>query len=165
MRSDDDLQKLFSRYQGDMLRLAYRYLKNPRDAEDIVSDCWVSVMLHREKLAALNEAHARSYLLRCAANASIDLLRRRRREAARLEDARRDTETSGIISLEETALQRLMIDEVYRMLPRQESEIFLLWMQGLSFAAIAKQLSISPSTARRYWWRVKQKLQRLARKA
>lgn len=165
MLSGDNLSKLFLRYHDDMLRLACFYLKNPRDAEDVVGDCWVSVILHKEKLAALSEAHARSYLLRCAANASIDLLRKRRREAARLEHARRDTEASGDISPEETAIQRLMIDEVYRMLPRRESEIFVLWMQGLPFSAIARRLGISSSTARRYWWRVKQKLYRLAREA
>lgn len=165
MLSDDDLSKLFLRYHGDMLRLACFYVKNPRDAEDIASDCWVSVMLHREKLATLNEAHVRSYLLRCAANASIDLLRKKRREAAWLEESGKDAEASDRISPEEAAIERLMVDEVYRMLPRRESKIFLLWIQGLSFTAIARQMGISSSTARRYWWRVKQKLQRQAKKA
>ncbi len=78
MLFDDYLSKLFLRYQDDMLRVACLYLNNLKDAEDIVSDCWVSALTHEEKLLEMNEANARSYLLRCVANASIDFLRKKK---------------------------------------------------------------------------------------
>ncbi len=79
MLFDDYLSNLFLHYRGDMLRVAYRYLKNPKDAEDIVGDCWVSALAHKERFVEMNEAIARSYLLRCVDNAAIDFLRKKKR--------------------------------------------------------------------------------------
>lgn len=164
MLFDDYLSELFLHYRGDMLRVACLYLKNPKDAEDIVGDCWVSALAHKERLLEMNEAIARSYLLRCVTNAAIDYLRKKKRQTAWLENAKEDVETSRWISPEDQAIEKLMIDEVYQMLPWRESEIFILRMHGMSFSAIANQLDISPCTVRSYWWRVRQKLQKLAKK-
>lgn len=161
MLFDDYLSKLFLHYHRDMLRVACLYLNNLKDAEDIVGDCWVSALTHKEKLVEMNEANTRSYLMRCVANASIDFLRKKKRQAAWLENAKKDVETARWVSPEDQAIEKLMIDEVYQMLPWRESEIFILRMQGMSFSAIARLLGISSSTVRSYWWRVRQKLQKL----
>jgi len=164
MLFDDYLSKLFLHYRGDMLRVARLYLKNPKDAEDIVGDCWVSVLARKERLLEMNETLARAYLLRCAANAAIDFLRWKKRRGAWLENAKKEVETSRWMSPEDQAIEKLMIDEVYQMLPWRESEIFILRMHGMSFSAIANQLDISPCTVRSYWWRSRQRLQKLAKK-
>lgn len=165
MLFDDYLSKLFLHCHDDMLRVACLYLNNLEDAEDIVGDCWVSALTHKERLLEMNEANARSYLLRCVANASIDFLRKKKRQAAWLESTKKDVETARWVLPEDQVIEKLMIDEVYQMLPWRESEIFILRMQGMSFFAIACQLGISPSTVRSYWWRVRQKFQKIAKKS
>lgn len=160
MLSDDYLSKLFLRHHHDMLHLAWIYLKNANDAEDVVGDCWVSVLLHSEKLVTFDEAAAHSYLLRCVVNASIDLLRKKKRRAVWVTNAAKDEEASAPIISEDHVIDRLVMEAFYQTLPWREAQIFALRMQGFSFSAIASQLGISPSTARSYWLRIKQRLKK-----
>ncbi len=164
MLSDEYFSKLFLRYQGDMMRLACLYLKNQKDAEDIVGDCWVAVMVHKKKFETMGEDATRSYLLRCVTNASIDFWRRKKRQDTWLEGVKKEAEKTSGISTEDQVIEKMTMDEIYQMLPWRESEIFNLWMQGWPFPAIARQLGISPATTRTYWWRARQKLQRLVDK-
>lgn len=161
MASDDDLMNLYLSYYRDMLHLACMYLKNLHDAEDVVGDCWVSLIIHREKLASMDTDEARAYLMRCVSNASIDVLRKKKRQAEWMAQAKKAAEARICILPEEQTVDRLMMEAFYEILPWREAEVFDLRMQGRSFPAIAKELGICPSTARGYWWRVRRKLKRL----
>lgn len=161
MLADDYVSSLFLSYHHDMLRLACLYLKNPSDAEDIVSDCWLSVLMHKDKIETMDATHVHTYLLRCVANASIDFLRKKKRQAAWLETAVQNAKVSIHIAPDDEAVDSIMIETLHQALPWREAEIFVLRMQGLSFPEIADQLGISPSTARSYWWRARRKLRHM----
>ena len=165
MLSDDYLSKLFASYDQDMLRLACRYLRNYHDAEDVVGDCWASVMAHKAKLEEMDVNDTRSYLMRCVVNGSIDFLRKKKRQAVWMEHAVKDMAMSTYTAPEDSIIDRMMLETFYETLPWREAEIFVLKMQGLSFPMIATQLGISPSTARSYWWRVMKKLRKLTKEA
>lgn len=166
MSWNDHLTRLFLSYHHDMLHLAWMYLRNFHDAEDVVGDCWVSVMIHGKILEAMNPEKVHAYLMRCVANASIDRLRRKKREAQWRTTAGKDTEVSPCIPPSEAQwADRIVLEAFYHTLPWREAKIFELRMQGLSFPVIAGQLGIGSSTARSYWWRVRQKLKKLIEKA
>lgn len=46
MVSADDMQTVVEEYATRMIRLAYMYVKNHADAEDIVQDAFVAYMTH-----------------------------------------------------------------------------------------------------------------------
>lgn len=46
---------LYCRYYRLMVITAFRYVHNLEDAEDVVSECWVSILQHEETLAQMEE--------------------------------------------------------------------------------------------------------------
>lgn len=63
---------LFRQYGDDIFRLAYSYLGNRQDAEDICQSVFLKLA---EKQVTLQPGKEKSWLLTCAANASKNLLR------------------------------------------------------------------------------------------
>lgn len=60
------IEHLVDAYGNSVLRLAYTYLKNISDAEDIVQDVFIKVM--ETKPDFRDETHEKAWLLRTAAN-------------------------------------------------------------------------------------------------
>jgi RNA polymerase sigma-70 factor (ECF subfamily) len=81
-------QTLVETHSSDVFRLAYRITGNEYDAEDAVQDTFLRAF---QKLSTFDgRAKFGTWLYRVAANSSLDVLRRRRREASRspsLEDS------------------------------------------------------------------------------
>ena len=70
-------------YADAILRLSYTYLKNTHDAQDICQTVFVKLLAEPREFDSPD--HERAYILRMAANACKDLLKRpwRRRTACR----------------------------------------------------------------------------------
>jgi len=65
---DEELSLIMDRYGDSILRLAYSYLHNMQDAEDILQD---TLIRYIQKTPEFNgEEHRRAWLLRTAANLS-----------------------------------------------------------------------------------------------
>lgn len=69
----DAVDKALSLFGNDILRLAYSYLKNRDDAEDVVQE--TMIRLFQSDAVFENEQKAKSWLLRVAANLCRDLLK------------------------------------------------------------------------------------------
>lgn len=86
---DDEkfLEKIFYSYRKQMLYLAYSYLHNKEDAEDIVHDVFLFVACRHISLikSFKSENDVRNYLLKATKNKAIDKMRSKKSEIIRTE--------------------------------------------------------------------------------
>ena len=68
----DEIEKLFDSYADDVFRLAYSYLGNRQDAEDICQNVFLKLT---DVKSAISEGKEKSWLLTCTANACKNQLK------------------------------------------------------------------------------------------
>ena len=78
--TDAAFEGAVERYGDTVFRLAYSYLKNRADAEDVMQEVFVRLLRARPEFR--DEEHAKAWLLRVGARCAADVLRApwRRRE-------------------------------------------------------------------------------------
>ncbi|MBQ8497353.1 MAG: sigma-70 family RNA polymerase sigma factor [Clostridia bacterium] len=73
-------ERIYHKYEKDVFRRIYRFLKNREDAEDAMQNTWLVVTKNIEFYRNLNDISIRAYILRIARNQAISLYRKRRKE-------------------------------------------------------------------------------------
>jgi RNA polymerase sigma-70 factor (ECF subfamily) len=66
LSNTDEIAELIEKYSGLLLKVAYSYLKNIQDAEDMVQDTFIKVM--RGNPTFDNEEHKKAWLIRVTIN-------------------------------------------------------------------------------------------------
>ncbi len=68
LRGGDDsaLDRLIARWERPLFNFAWRYLRNPADAEDLAAEVFVRLYQHRDRLAV--DSHIRAWLFTTLAN-------------------------------------------------------------------------------------------------
>ncbi len=163
---DSFATRIYMRYQKDMLRTAYHFIRNVEDAHDIVGDCWISILQNIDVLQRISESKTRAYLLRCVRNRAVDFVRKNNRHLTYLygiheSDIARYREIEyedNFVAESERCLGRDLI-QMLSSLPLRERESISLKIQGYSTNAIARMMGISPVTVRGYHYRAIKKLQ------
>jgi RNA polymerase sigma-70 factor (ECF subfamily) len=133
--NDEPLKNTVRLYSASVLRLAFAYLKNRTDAEDIAQEVFLTYLLKAPRFDA--EPKKRAWLLRVTANKCKNHLRAARKRAAMpLSDTLADSpaDTDSIIGCV------LTLDEKYRI------PIHLHYYEGYSIAEIAQILHAKPAT-------------------
>ena len=127
----ETVSDLFTQYGDDVFRLAYTYLGNRTDAEDICQSVFLRLM---EKLPQLNSGKEKAWLLKCTVNAWKNLKKSFwRRNVQSLEDT---------ISFRESQ-DREIHDVVRRLPPTYRAVIHLYYFEGYDQGEIAHILGIS----------------------
>ena len=152
-----DLEALYLKYTPAMIRRAARYASRPEDAEDIVSECWLSFLGRLPKVSFPNEKALSTYIMKSVQNTSIDFYRRRRQETIQPIEYFDRSEAHEPL---EQVLNRIMIDETSNALPRRMQLILRLALKNYSDEEIAKTLGIQSTSLRVYWHRIRKKLSR-----
>lgn len=135
---DARAERYLSDYGDAILRLAYTYVHNYADAEDILQETLIRVLTAGVMLE--RGAHERAYLLRTAVNLSKNLLK-----AAKL---RETDELSEELAAEERE-DLSYVWEVVKALPEAQREaVHLFYQEGYSTAEIAQILGRKESTVR-----------------
>lgn len=142
---------LLDRHGESILRLAYSYLHNQSDAEDILQDTLIQYL--RTAPILESPAHEKAWLLRVAGNLSKNLLRAQGyRQADQLEDT--------LVAQEREDLSYVW--EAVKALPVPYREaIHLFYYEGYSTAQIAQILDQKESTVRSHLKRGREKLKPL----
>ena len=154
---------LYCRYYRLMVITAFRYVHNLEDAEDVVSECWVSILQHEETLAQMEERIVKAYILQCVRHRSIDFLRRQKRfptipcqivteDLSHLCDQR--FSSNGVEFSDESFIS-LCISH----LPSREAQVIKLKLEGYTTNSIASIMKIAPGTVRKYWFNSKRRIQ------
>ena len=161
MIEDDDDQvfmtKLYMTYSGLMYSVAYFYLENHHDAQDVVNDVVVRLIDKIPVLREKNSCVLRSYIVSAIRRTSINALRRRSRKLIMTRFF--DDETMEDIPDEHTAVEadaiahvtHAEIAAVLDKLPNKESNL-LRWkyFEEYSDKEIAEFLGISKDSVRAY---------------
>ena len=142
---------LLDQYGEHILRLAYSYLHNQSDAEDILQDTLIQYL--RTSPTLESPAHEKAWLLRVAGNLSKNLLRAQGyRQTDQLEET--------LVAQEREDLSYVW--EAVKALPVPYREtIHLFYYEGYSTAQIAQILDQKESTVRSRLKRGREKLRPL----
>lgn len=148
---NDQAVALLDQYGEHILRLAYSYLHNQSDAEDILQDTLIQYL--RTSPTLESPAHEKAWLLRVAGNLSKNLLRAQGyRQADQLEET--------LVAQEREDLSYVW--EAVKALPVPYREaIHLFYYEGYSTAQIAQILDQKESTVRSRLKRGREKLRPL----
>ena len=144
-------EKLLKDYGNSILRMAYAYLHNMSDAEDILQETLIQYLQTAPVLE--NPAHEKAWLLKVAANLSKNRI-----------DYNRIRQTD---ELEETLVAEKREDlrfvwEAVRALPEKYREVIQLFHhEGYSTAQIAKILEYKEATVRTNLRRGRQQLKEI----
>lgn len=142
---------LLDQYGEHILRLAYSYLHNQSDAEDILQDTLIQYL--RTAPVLESPAHEKAWLLRVAGNLSKNLLRAQGyRQADQLEET--------LVAQEREDLSYVW-DAVKALPVPYREAIHLYYYEGYSTAQIAQILDQKESTVRSRLKRGREKLKPL----
>ena len=142
---------LLDRHGESILRLAYSYLHNQSDAEDILQDTLIQYL--RTAPVLESPAHEKAWLLRVAGNLSKNLLRAQGyRQADQLEET--------LVAQEREDLSYVW-DAVKALPVPYREAVHLFYYEGYSTAQIARILDQKESTVRSRLKRGREKLKPL----
>ena len=131
-------QRLLEEYGNAILRMAYSYLHNMADAEEILQDTLMKYLQAAPALASA--AHEKAWLLRVAANLS-----KNRIDYNRLRDA---DELSDTLAAEEREDRSFLWEAVKELPQNYRAAIHLYYHEGYSTAEIAQILNRRESSVR-----------------
>lgn len=150
-RVNQQAEALLDRHGESILRLAYSYLHNQSDAEDILQDTLIQYL--RTSPTLESPAHEKAWLLRVAGNLSKNLLRAQGyRQADQLEET--------LVTQEREDLSYVW-DAVKALPVPYREAIHLFYYEGYSTAQIAQILDQKESTVRSRLKRGREKLKPL----
>jgi RNA polymerase sigma-70 factor (ECF subfamily) len=146
----DSLASLFQRHQDRVFRTAYRVTGSPADAEDVLQTVFLRVARGQEAAEAADNPEA--YFSRAAVNASLDLLRSRKRSrAVAFDDVEERASIATFVSKDNPASHqedrelRELIREAVAKLGATAGQMFALrYFEGHGNADIAKIMNTSP---------------------
>ena len=160
------LDELFRRYRAVTYRVAYRLLGREADALDAVQNAFIKAFTHLDRFRGTSSF--KTWLLRIASNASLDLGRRRKREGWNEPGVRSvsqgdetDDQPAPDAELERADLRRT-IEAALARLPEAQRTTFVLHVDGeLSYREVAEALGISMGTVMSRLYYARQKLKTL----
>jgi RNA polymerase sigma-70 factor, ECF subfamily len=150
------MHELYERHRSRIFGLAYRYVKNVPDAEDILQDTFIKAFQSLEKCQLDENSYFSTWLYRIAVNCAMDHFRRQRRREGD-EDWKRDflaaDECSAALS-PESEFQRqetkARMEQVLNSLsPRKRMIVVLRHYQQLKINEIADVLGCSQGSIKK----------------
>ena len=149
MHACNNLEAVIKEYGRKVQSLAFVYLKNRCDAEDIAQEVFLTY--YRSAPRFLNSHLERAWLMKVTVNKCKSLLRAKYREELPL------TEDISYLTSEESMVLEavLSLDEKYRL------PIHLHYYEGYSLEEIAKILHVRPGTVGSWLARGREKLKQI----
>ena len=150
-----DVEDALGRYGDSILRLAYSYLHNMSDAEDILQETLIKYMEADRKFES--DVHKKAWLLRVAANLSKNKIDYNRiRQTDELEDT---------LVMEEREDLSFVWDAVKKLPEKYCEVIHLFYYEGYQTKEISKILSRNESSVRSDLKRGRERLKDVLREA
>jgi len=154
--------EIYSVYHSAMLKMAVSYVRNLWDAEDIVSDCCVSLMRHTALLERLAPAQRTKYVMTAVRNSALSHLRRKNRAPLLCTDELLDAYAGSVEPLE-AEMAYVAAEQLLAYLSGREGEVAQLRLQMMPTREIAMRLDLAESTVRVCWHRARRKMQKMLR--
>jgi RNA polymerase sigma-70 factor (ECF subfamily) len=146
----DSLEGLFQKHHDRVFRTAHRVTGSPADAEDVLQTVFLRVARGQESAAAADNPGA--YFARAAINASLDLLRSRKRsKAVAMDDVEDRASLAAFVSKsnpathqEDRELRELLTEALARLGDTAAQMFALRYFEGLGNGEIASVMKTSP---------------------
>ena len=149
--TDAAFEEAVERYGDTIFRLAYSYLKNRADAEDVMQESLLK--LYVEPKAFESPDHEKRWLLRVAANECKKLLRSPwRRRTDPLDEA----EEAAVF---DRPAQSELFRQVMALPPKYRAAVYLHYYEGYPVKEIAALLGTNTSTVQTWLMRARGQLQ------
>lgn len=153
-----DARRLLDDYGNSILRMAYSYLHNMDDAEDILQETLLRCIQTNPTFE--NSVHEKAWLLRVAANLSKDRLRSEKlREHADID------ELDETLAAEQRNDLAFVWDAVKQLPPRYREAVHLFYCEDCTVAQISKILNRKESSVRSDLHRGREKLKEILKEA
>ena len=144
--TDAAFEGAVERYGDTVFRLAYSYLKNRADAEDVMQETLLKLYLERKPFRS--PEHERYWVVRVAVNESKKLLRSPwRRRTGPLEEAGE------------------LYQHVMGLPPKYRAAVYLYYYEDCSVQEIAAAMGANPSTVQTWLMRARGKLKLILQEA
>jgi RNA polymerase sigma-70 factor (ECF subfamily) len=153
MTSSTDFAELYEGHYAAVYRTALRITGNPADAEDALQTVFLRVLSRQGMMSSGQMPEA--YFRRAAANAAIDLLRRRMAgTAVQLDDS------YGYAAKEPSALLKEQLRRALASLEQSDAVMFLLrYVEGFSNGELAEMFGLEKNNIAVRLHRIRQALQ------
>ncbi len=135
----EELTRYITLYRATVFRVAYNYVKNCEDAEDISQDTFARLFVSRDSFRA--DENVKAWLIRVAINLSKNLLKSSRYRLC-------DELTENIPAAEVKTNDSVMESCIRRLPPDYSSVIYLFYYEGYSVKEIAGICRISSAAVR-----------------
>jgi RNA polymerase sigma-70 factor (ECF subfamily) len=143
---EEQFHHVYSEFYKSFCFFANRYLKNPVQAEDIVSEVAIKVWEKRDSLQ--NAGALKNYFYTAIRNACFDALRKEKAMESRLTDFTSPAiETKNMLEhiIYSETMQK--VESALHKLPPQCRKVFInLFIEGKSLAETAEEMQLSLST-------------------
>ena len=152
--NDKAFLKLFQKYEGEIYRMAYVYVKNENDALDVVQE--VAYRSFKKIDTLKNPSYLKTWLIKIAINCSIELVRKNKKVVQLKPEyeefiGSQDEDIPLLITLQEL-LEQLNEDE--------KSVVILRFYENYTFKEIAELLDMPLGTAKSILYRALSKLRK-----
>ena len=144
-------EEVYNHYSAQVYRLAFRFLKDKAQSEEIVQETFIKLWINREKLDS--EGNLWLYLYVIAKRLSLNALRKISQSEElftqlllNIKEAHNHTEDEILASDMEK-----FTESVLSKLPNQQQTIFRMSrVEGMTHQQIAEKLGISPNTVKNH---------------
>ena len=149
LRTDKDIDSIYQRHVDTIYRVAYSFMKNGADAEDMVQEAFLRLL--RSGTEFDTEQHEKAWLIVTVSNLCKSALRSPwcRRESF---DSLTEPPTVEDPAPDETLQAVLALPEDYKL------PVYLYYYEGYPTAQIAQMLNVAPATIRSRLNRARKKL-------
>ncbi|MGA1525905.1 MAG: RNA polymerase sigma factor, partial [Planctomycetota bacterium] len=154
-RFEAAFEELYRRYRDRVYSIAYRITGSTTDAMDVVQESFRVLFL---KISTFRfDARFSTWLFRIVVNCSIDLRRRERQRAGRLEQSLQslhdgtepaDQGKDPLASAETSELGEQVQSAIARLSPKLRAILVLRYLEGLSYDEIAETLEVQLGTVK-----------------
>lgn len=150
LEDSDSLEGHFQRHHDRVFRTAHRVTGSAADAEDVLQTVFLRVARGQESVGAAE--NPRAYFARAAINASLDLLRARKRsKSIAIDDVENRASVAAFVSKHDPAkhqedreLRALLGDALSRLGPTAAQMFALRYFEGYGNGEIATIMKTSP---------------------
>lgn len=153
--TDSELDRYMRMHYTSVYSVALCYCKSPCDADDIAQDVFLA--LYTYKGTFTDDEHVKAWLLRCAVNRSINLLRSHwRRSAVPLEAAENQsyTDNSG-------GDARELLGKIMKLKRKNGIVLYLHYFEGYTVGEVSQMLGIGEAAVRSRLLRGREQLKKL----
>ena len=155
----DAFEQILRRHQDRAWRIAYHYLQNCSDAEDVAQEAFLKILDAAENYTP--SARFTTYLYRVVANLCIDHTRKKR---PHFTDCLPERRTRSALPAEKLAQQerdRAIQDALEDLTGRQRMAVVLRYYEDLSYRNIAAAMDTTPKAVERLLARARKSLERI----